>query len=222
MKERGVDVTIFLDIDGTAATVDGTRAFAAAATLEREAVDPAYAAANATTVERLLNDYALSRQRLGRSEGTMHHVKVKAGEVFRVLRDVLGVAYARDVSHATMLRYVDQRQGEGARNTTIRKETRVFGGAWKLARRNGLVQRPVDELMPELADDYEPLSRTLSPWELVGLATVLPPGRMAVIAFAVATGCDAGALCRVHREDVADDWALCRVRGTKRKTREIV
>jgi excisionase family DNA binding protein len=199
---------------------DKKAAEARAGILEREAVDPAYAAANATTVERVLNDYALSRKRLGRSAGTLHHVTVKAGHPLRVLRDVLGVVCASDVKHPTMVRYVDQRLVEGARTTTIKKELRVFGAAWKLALRNQLVRTPVGEIMPELEDDYEPGTRALTPLEIVGLAIVLPLARMAVVAFAVATGCDPGAIPRARREDVADDYALCRVRGTKRKGRD--
>ena len=84
-------------------------------------------------------------------------MRVKAGHVLRVLRDVLHIEYARDLSHALMLRYIDKRQAEGARDTTIKKELRVFGGAWKLARRNQLVKQPLDELMPELGDDYPQL-----------------------------------------------------------------
>jgi integrase len=199
---------------------DKKAAEARARILEREAVDPAHAAANATTIQLVLDDYAASRQRLGRADGTLHHVRVKAGHVLRVLRDVLHIAYAGDLSHASMLRYIDKRQAEGARDTTIKKELRVFGGAWKLARRNQLVKQPLDELMPELGDDYQPGTRALTPWEVVGLALMLPPERMAVVAFAVATGCDPGALWRARRSDVADDFTSCRVHGTKRKSRE--
>jgi integrase len=153
-------------------------------------------------------------------EGTLHHVKVKAGHILRVLRDVLGVAHARGASHALLTKYVDHPQAEGARDTTIKKELRVFGGAWKLARRNQIVAQPLDEIMPELADDCEPRKRALTPWEVIGLALVLPPNRMAVVAFAVSTGCDPGALWRARPEDVADDFSSCRIHGTKRKSRE--
>jgi hypothetical protein len=57
-------------------------------------------------------------------------------------------------------------------------------------------------------------------WEVLGLAMVLPPERMVVVAFAVATGCDPGALWRARRGDIASDFSTCRVHGTKRKTRE--
>jgi integrase len=199
---------------------DRKAAEARAAVLEREAVDPAHAAAHATTIQRVLDDCGASRQRLRRSDGTLHPVKVKAGHVLRVLRDALGIEQARDVSHSLMVRYIEQRQAEGARDTTIKKELRVFGAAWKIARGNQIVRQPLDELMPELTDDYEPGTRALTPLEVMGLAMVLPPERMAVVAFAVATGCDPGALWRALRKDVAEDFTTCAVHGTKRKSRE--
>jgi hypothetical protein len=138
-----------------------------AAELEREALDPAHAAANAATVDGILDSYEASRRRLNRAEGTLHHVGVKRGHLGRVLVDVLGVAYARDLSHAVLCKYIDVRQREGARDTTIKKELRVFGAAWRLARRDKLVARGLDEIMPELEDDYRPRSRWLTQWELV-------------------------------------------------------
>jgi integrase len=193
-----------------------------AAELEREALDPAHAAANATTVDRILDNYEASRRRLNRAEGTLHHVGVKRGHLGRVLVDVLRVGYVRDLSHAVMCKYVDIRQEEGARNTTIKKELRVFGAAWRLARRDKLVTKGLDEIMPELEDDYRPRSRWLTPWELVGLAMVLPPHRMAVVAYIAATGCDLSAVWRARPEDVrrSPDGVMARIRGTKRQSRD--
>lgn len=181
--------------------------------LEREAVDSAYAASK-TTVQKILDDYYRSRVRLGRAKGSLHHVRVKSGHLLRLLPRL-----ARDVTHQVLTQYVDRRAEEGVKSTTWCKELRVFGGAWKLARRNKLVAAPLDEIMPELHDDYSPGERALSPWELVALSTVLAPHRMAVVAFAVAAGCDPGAIARVRREDVAPDFGSVLVRGTKRKSR---
>jgi predicted DNA-binding transcriptional regulator AlpA len=84
-----------------------------------------YAAANQTTVQTVVDDYARSRARLGRSEGTLHHVNVKAGHVLRVLRDVLDIGYARDVSHAVLVRYIDHR--ESVRGDRARRQGRGAG-----------------------------------------------------------------------------------------------
>jgi integrase len=194
---------------------DKKAAAARAADLERGAVDPAYAAAGATTTQRILVDYVRSRMRMKRAAETVEFVKKKSGHLLRLLPE-----FTAHHSHAVLLEYIDKRQGEGAKNTTILKELRVYGAAWKLARRNQLVTQSLDELKPELDDDGEAKDRWLEPWELVALATVLPPRRMAVVAFACATGCDPGALWRASATDVARDFTQVQIHGTKRKSRE--
>lgn len=197
--------------------IDKKAAAVRAAELERESVNPAHATQNAATIAAILDDYLDSRVRLKRADGSIHHVKVKSGHLLRLLPNL-----ARDVSHRTMVAYVDKRQAEGARNTTIKKELRVFGAAWKLALRNELVTASLDAVMPELEDDYEPRQRALQPIELVGLAFVLPRNRMAQIAFSVATGAETSAIARAKRSDISKDFSSCAIHGSKRKTRERV
>ena len=48
-----------------------------------------------------------------------------------MLRDVLHLEYAGNLPHALMLRYIDKRRADGGRDTTIKRELRVFGGASK-------------------------------------------------------------------------------------------
>ncbi len=153
------------------------------ATLEREAVDPAYAAANKATTQRVLDEYYRSRERLGRSAGTLHHVRVKAGALVGLLP-----ARAADISHPLMLGYVDKRLVEGAMRTTIKKELRVLKAALNLAKRNGLYAGDPASVIPELDDDYRPRSRALSPEEFMALRRELTPGRAAHVTFIVATG----------------------------------
>ncbi len=186
-----------------------------AAELEREAVDPAYAAANKAAWSALIDDYYRSRVRLGRAEGSLHHVRVKSGHLVRLLP-----SDPRAISHQVMCDYIDTRLEEGARRTTIKKEVRVFGAVWKLARKNRLVGLAVDEVMPELDDDYQPGERFLTALEAWALCLALPPHRAAVVAFVCATGCDPGAIGRARPEDVAPDRSTCHVRGTKRETRD--
>ena len=153
--------------------------------LERDAVAPSHAAANAATIERILVDYIASRRRLGRAAGTIHHVETKAGHLGRLLPT--RVAELEREGHPRMVAYVEARLAEGARRTTVKKELRVFGAAWKLARRNKLATLGLDELMPELEDDYEPRTRALTPWELVALVVALPVHRAAHVVWIVAT-----------------------------------
>lgn len=187
---------------------DKRAAEAALAQLEREAVDPAYAAANRTTVQRVVDDYFRSREVAGRSDGTLHHVRVKSGHLVRLLP-----GRAADVTHAAAFRYVGQRSAEGARRTTVKKELRVLSAALGLARRNGLYLEDPARVIPALDDDYEPRRRALTPWELVGLCATLPLPRARQVAFIVATGARWGESTRALSQDVAGSMVY--LRGTK-------
>ena len=181
--------------------------------LEREAVSPSHAAANAATIERILVDYIASRRRLGRAAGTIHHVETKAGHLGRLLPT--RVAELEREGHPRMVAYVEARLAEGARRTTVKKELRVFGAAWKLARRNKLATLGLDELMPELEDDYEPRTRALTPWELVALVHALPTWKAAIVVWTVATGARWGEVTRALPGDRTGD--MQDLRGTKTK-----
>ena len=180
--------------------------------LEREAVDPAYAAANKATSQRVLDDYYRSRVRIGRSAGTLHHVKVKAGALLGLLP-----ARAADITHAAMERYIDRRVSEGAMRTTVKKELRVLKASLKLARKNGLWAGEPDAVIPELEDDYKPRRRALSPWELVALVSQLDGDRGAHVAFIVASGARWSESLAATIEEVGDALAsgLMPLHGTK-------
>lgn len=184
------------------------------AELERQAVDPTYAAASAYTTQDLVDDYVRSRIRMKRAEASVEFTMKKGGHLLRLLP-----AQMRQHTHAIALEYIDARQAEGVANTTILKELRVWGGAWKLALRNGKVLAPWETIKPELDDDHEDRDRWMTPLELVGLATILPRHRMAAVAFSCATGCDPSALFRVQTGDVAKDYTTVHIRGTKRRSR---
>jgi integrase len=112
--------------------------------------------------------------------------------------------------------------GRHVRRTTVKKELRVLKAALKLARKNGLFGRDPQDVIPEFHDDYEPRTRALTPWEVAGLAMVLPPHRAAVVAFMVATSAEDSAVWRARKEDVASDFSFVHVHGRKRKSRERV
>lgn len=188
-----------------------------AADLERGAADPTFHASRKATTKAVLESYYASRQRLGRTEGTLHHVHTKATALVTLLPSL-----ASDITHACVERYIDARLEQNVRRTTIKKELRVLKASLKLARRNGTwIGEPAD-VIPELEDDYEPGTRTLSPWELIAVCGVITPRRMALVAFAAATGCDPGAIFRARREDVAPDCSTVRIRGTKNERRDRV
>ena len=153
----------------------------------REAVDPAYAASNKATTQRILDEYLLSRVRLGRSEGTKHHVRVKAGAPARThaRRPWAGTSPTRSPCAMSTSCLT-----EGARRTTIKKELRVLKAALKLARKMALWAGEPEAVIPELEDDYKPKTRTLTPWELVKLVVALGSDspRAAHVVLIVATG----------------------------------
>jgi integrase len=183
--------------------------------LERDAADPALAASRKATTEGLLRSYLASRKRIGRSEGTQHHVRVKSTALVTLLP-----SQASDITHSALERYIDARLEQGVMRTTIKKELRVLKAALRLAKKNAEWTGDPADVIPELDDDHKDGTRALSPWELVALATVLKPRRMAHVAFAAATGCDPSAVFRARIGDVAADFSSVQIHGTKRKSRE--
>ena len=189
-------------------THDRTAALAWLREHERRAADPTYAAEATATLSGILSEYLASRVARGRAEGTLHHIRTKAGHLVRLLPAPL-----RDLTHRRMEAYIAQRRSEGAAQTTIKKELRVLGAALKLAVRNGRISRDPASILPELEDTYQPRTRALAPWELVALAQALPPHRAAHVVWICATGARWGESLRARRADVGP--ASVRLRGTK-------
>lgn len=194
---------------------DKKAALIVAAKLERAAVDPDYAAQNEARLTDLTDDYIKSRERLGRAAGTMHHVKVKAGHLRRLLPDMAFL-----VDHPEVERFIDRRLEEGARRTTIKKELRVLKATLRLAAKNGLFKANPDNAIPELEDDYVPVERFLTPWEFASLVMALKSdARAAMVVFIVVTSARWGEAVRAEREDafIRNGRQFVRLRGTKTK-----
>jgi integrase len=185
------------------------------ADLERAAANPALDAARQTTTRRILEEYLASKKRIGRAAGTLHHVRIKSQALVTLLPTL-----AEDITHPACERYIDARLAQGVMRTTILKELRVLKPALKLARRNGLWFGEPDDVIPELDDDSTAGTRTLSAWELIAVCGAITARRMAIVAFAAATGCDPGAIWRARPADVAPDFSAVQIHGTKRETRE--
>ena len=206
---------------------DRRAAEARASQLERVAVDPAYAASTQTTLERIMSDYSSDLVRQKRAGDTVAYYDKKFGVIARLLVDegvgpkkfVRTYPLTRDIDHAALLHFIDARQAEGVMNTTILKEVRALGAAWSFARKTKLVHCSWDDISPKLDDDHVDRERALTHWELVGLAMVLPPHRMAVVAYASVSGCDYSAIWRALPQDVSADRSMVHIRGTKRASR---
>ena len=183
--------------------------------LERRAVDPAYALAREATGQRIFDDYARSRRRLGRSVGTMHHLETKAGNLLALMPHMVD-----DWNLAEFEKYVDARLKDGVRRTTIKKELRVALAALRHARKHHLFDRAPEDIIPELGDDYRPRTRFLTPWELVVLTRALDeendPLRAAHVVFIVATGARWSESLKAKHGDVGwVDGDETLLRGTK-------
>ena len=194
---------------------------------------PSASAAPSATTKEILADYRAQLVRNGRAEDTLDFYDKKVSMLLRHLPERAG-----DIDFDALTKYVDVRlamwrrapkldargivvrEGVKVRRTTVRKELRSLKPALKLARKSGKYQRVVDDVWPSLDDDYEPGKRVLDPMELVALANRLAPRRLARVAFAVAVGCDPGAVDRARREDVRADFRGARVRGTKNENRD--
>ncbi len=178
--------------------------------LEREAVDPAYAAASKATTLEACSEYLASRQRRGRAEGTIGFYRTKLGHLLRLFPQRLA-----DVDAGTCEQFIERRLKEGAAQTTVKKEIRAIGSMLRHARRQGLYLRDVEAVMPELDETYTPRTRALTPWELVGLANALPRSRAAHVVFIVCTGARWSESVRARFGDV--DGSMVLLRGTKTK-----
>lgn len=195
---------------------DKVAATARAAELERASVDPHHAAANQASTESILSGYLASRQRLGRSAGTLHHVRIKSGHLRRLLPK-----RAADIDHPQVEHYADERLKEGAARTTVKKELRILKAALRHATRNKLFEGDPHAVIPEFEDGYVPRTRFLTPWELVALIAALGESdvRSAMVVFIVATSARWGEAKRAQRSDVVERGGrtFVRLRGTKTK-----
>lgn len=200
---------------------DRKAAEAKARELERGAADPAHQASYTTTVQQACDRFLASRKRAGRAAGTLHHYGVKLSHLATKLRMPLAM-----LTMASVERYIDEREQEGARRTTIKKELRALQVTLRHARRQGLWLGEVDRVVPEYADDYKPRTRALSFDEARDLIAVLAfadnsqpieraRNRAAMVAFILATGARWGEACRARREDVVGEFV--HLRGTKTK-----
>ncbi len=181
-----------------------------ASEFEQEAIDPDYAAANKTSTAAACAEFIGSRKRRGRAAGTLHHYGVKLGHVLRLMPARLG-----DIDAAACERFIETRLGEGAAQTTVKKEIRALGATLRHARRSGTYLRVVETVIPELEETYKPRERSLAPLEFVALCSALGPARAAHAIFIVATGARWGESVRARPGDV--NGSMVRLRGTKTK-----
>lgn len=185
---------------------------------ERDASDPAHAAARTATLRSALAlvikraDSLASTGR--RATATADFYRAKIGHLARLFEpDDVPFMLAR-INAASVDAYVDQRRAEGAGESTISKEIGALRLALKLAKRVGLWLGDLETVMPVLmGTHYVPKTRWLTHDEVQRLLGELVQDRAARVAFLVATGARWGESDRAMRQDVGPDFV--RVRGTK-------
>ena len=186
---------------------------------ERDAADPAHAAARKATLNDAL---ALLHERIRRdvdrgerSCETFGFYATKIGHLARVLGHSLKLARLEpgDVDH-----YIERRRSESASDHTIKKELVKLGQALKLAKRSGIWSGDVDRVMPiRFSPKYTPRKDALTLETLQELLPVLPPDRAALVAFIVATSARKSEAFGARRFDVVGDCERVTLRGTKTK-----
>jgi len=188
----------------------------------RQSIDPTYQPPTSKDVS--LNGWAVrfvEHKRATKSEATASFYADKLGHVVRILGADTPISNA--LRPANFDTYAVQRRSEGVRNTTIRKEIRAAQTMARLAARAGDYHGRPELLMPsDLADDYEPGERFLSPEELPLLLPELAPHRAAWVALEVAIGSRFAETMRALPEDIDTEAWLVRVRGSKTRRSKAV
>lgn len=181
--------------------------------LEHELADPSHSAAHKATVSSALERFLEELQHEGKAPGTVGMYECKAAHVARLL----GTVRLSRLSRADTMRYVQQREAEGAHPHTIHRDLTTLRRALRSAQGAGEFNKDPKAVLPRYAAGYVPGTRWLSGDELDAVMSHLEPTRAAAVAFAVATAADYKSLWLARREDIGPDRIL--VRGTKTSSR---
>jgi len=176
---------------------------------QREAADPAHAAADQATIASAAERFLDELRSEDVSAGTLNMYACKTGHVVRLLGDVRLARFA----HADAKAFVDAREAEGAHTHTVHRELTALRRILKSAARSGEFARDPRAVLPKYAAGYVPRTRFLDCFEFVAVLDKLPPGRAAFLAFIVMTGCRLKEATSAQRADIGA--TSIRLRGTK-------
>jgi len=180
------------------------------ASREREAADPAHAAATKETLSDACVRLIDARQAIGKPTG--YYVQ-KLGHWLRIFGDDRKLA---GFGPAEFDEFVRQRRTEGVTDHTIGKEVRCMGTVLRLAKRVGRYAGDLAVLRPmDLTGGYVPRTRALPPHELMALLAQLEPKRWAFVALSVGLGLRRGEVYRLQPADLDFVLGIAHVRGTK-------
>jgi integrase len=191
---------------------DKKAAIAYHAQCERRAADPSYAAQDQATLGAWRDEVIRSKS-ARRSAGTVSMYRIKAGHLLRIFGD----CSLSEITPKAVDRYVTQRLEEGAKQSTIYRETVVLTQILKAARRSGEFRADPKSLLPtDWSNNYTPRSRNLKPEEVAALINACAfEEHAAWIAFVVASGARHAEAQRNEPSDLDPAEMLVTIHGTK-------
>lgn len=180
-----------------------------ASILEREAADPARAAADKAAAYRVSD--ALQHLADTTASRSLHYY-YRCGHLERLL----GSVRLADLGLEHVTKYLRTRHSEGAADSTIEKERKALGRALTLARKGKRWSGVPDDVMP---DDWHPKlikrTRWLTPAELELLLAQLEPHRQRWVLLAVYLGARAHGVEALTWADVDLRAGVAHLRETK-------
>jgi integrase len=179
---------------------------------EREIADPTHFRAHQATVESAALRW-LREIRATMKPETVRFYEVKLAHV----RRVLGKVRLAKVDHDRVLKYIEQREVEGAHSHSVHRELTALRLTLKSAQRAKEFTGDPKATIPRYKAGYVPQTGWVTPEQVWAAIAHLPPHRGAAVAFAIATACDTSNIFLARREDVTASRVL--VRGTKTTTR---
>ena len=177
---------------------------------ERQAADPAYAAAATETLADACGRLIDAREALGKRTD---YYEQKLGHWLRIFGDEFLLSQFGPEQYD---QFVAQRRKENVTDHTIGKELRCMTTVLKFAKRSRRYSGELEVLRPMgISSDYVPRKRALSPAEVTALVAELEPKRAAFVAFCVGLGLRRGEVHRLRPGDVDRGAGIVRVAGTK-------
>jgi len=179
---------------------------------EKQLADPdnfrAHKATVSSAAERWMKEITVAKK----SE-TVRFYRTKIAHVCRLLG---GRRLAR-LSRDDVLRFVQQREAEGAHTHTVHRELTALRLTLKSAQESGEFPKEPRRVIPVYAARYEPQKDWVEAHVIWAAIAHLPKHRGAAVAWAIATASDFSTIFNARRSDVRDETVL--VRGTKTGTR---
>jgi integrase len=180
---------------------------------ERRSADPSYRAAAETSLGDAIRDFLTEVRRRGVSAATYSIAETKLGHFIRVWGPTWPLLR---VTNTLVLAFIDQRESEGVKPYTVKKELGALKRMLEWARFRGTFPRDLATVLPpHYSGRHKPKDRTPTREEVVALLQQLSAARGAHVAFIVATGARWGESVRACRSDIDLDALVVKLRGSK-------